>query len=200
MAIEGEAQVEAREEEPEEVKEVSAPPVPTLPSLAEVLRHRLTHRPFRSWCPHCIKGKGREDKHGQSSQKFTVPGIPKIVADYFFIGRRRPASRTERSLEEEEAEKEGQTPILVIKDTLSKCIYAHACPCKGAHDAVVARVIADLDSLGYKRVLVRTDGEPAILDLWARVKERWSGEIVKVESATGDHDANGEAEQAVQKS
>ena len=28
---------------------------------------------------------------------------------------------------------------------------------------------------------------------------RWRGEIVKVEAATGDHNANGDAEQAVQK-
>ena len=97
------------------------------------------------------------------------------------------------------AEREGQTPILVIKDTMSKSLFAHACPRKGADDAVVTRVIADLDSLGYNKVLVRTDGEPAILDLWSAVKAKWTGEIVKVESAVGDHDSNGEAEQAVQK-
>ena len=100
---------------------------------------------------------------------------------------------------EEAAAKEGQTPILVIKDTASKAIFAHACPCKGAHELVVSRVVADLDTMGYKRVLVRTDGEPALLDLWAKVKEKWTGEIVKVEAATGDHNANGDAEQAVQK-
>ena len=86
-----------------------------------------------------------------------------------------------------------------MKDTRSKAIFAHACPCKGAHDSVVERIVADLDTMGYKRVLVRTDGEPALLDLWAKVKENWTGEIVKVESATGDHNANGDAEQAVQK-
>ena len=61
------------------------------------------------------------------------------------------------------------------------------------------RLIQDLDSLGYRRVLIRTDGEPAILDLFAKIKEQWWGEVIKVEAATGDHDANGEAEQAVQK-
>ena len=30
-------------------------------------------------------------------------------------------------------------------------------------------------------------------------KEKWAGEIVKVESVVGDHDSNAEAEQAVQK-
>ena len=88
---------------------------------------------------------------------------------------------------------------MVLKDTMSKSIFAHACPCKGAHEAVVTRIIHDLDVLGYRKVLVRTDGEPAILDLWAKVKEQWWGEIIKVEAATGDHDANGEAEQCVQK-
>ena len=54
--LEGEAQGE--DQEPEEVREPSAPRIPILPSRDEVLRHRLTHRPFRAWCPHCIKGKG----------------------------------------------------------------------------------------------------------------------------------------------
>ena len=183
----------------EEAREVRAPPIPATPSLEEVTQHQLTHRPFRSWCPHCVRGKGREDPHKRSTQKDAWQGVPKLVSDYFFIGRRRPRGREERHQEEEAAEKEGQTPIIVLKDTHSKTIYAHACPCKGAHEAVVTRLVGDLDAMGYKRVLVRTDGEPAILDLWAKVKERWSGDIVKVEAATGDHDANGEAEQAVQK-
>ena len=195
--VEGEAQ--GRAGEPEEVREPSAPRVPILPSREEVLKHRLTHRPFRVWCPHCIKGKGREDRHLKSTQKGIIPGVPKIVSDYFFIGRRRVKERTDRLRDEEEAEKEGQTPILVWKDTSSKSIFSHACPRKGADDLVVKKIIAGLDSLGYKRILVRTDGEPAIVDLWARVKAEWTGEIVKVEAATGDHDANGEAEQAVQK-
>ena len=31
---------------------------PTLPTQAEVDEHMLTHVPFRSWCPHCVKGRG----------------------------------------------------------------------------------------------------------------------------------------------
>ena len=96
--LEGEAQ--GREGEPEEVREPSAPRVPILPSREEVLKHRLTHRPFRTWCPHCIKGKGREDRHLQSRQKGSVPGIPKVVSDYFFIGRRRARDRSERQKDE----------------------------------------------------------------------------------------------------
>ena len=56
-------------EESEEVRQVTAPPVPVTPTRQEVLTHRLTHRPFRSWCPHCVRGKSREDRHHRSSQK-----------------------------------------------------------------------------------------------------------------------------------
>ena len=122
-----------------------------------------------------------------------------MASDDFLIDRKRPPGREERQREEEAAEKEGQTPIVILKDTKSRAIFAHACPCKGKHEAVVTRLVADLDNLGYKRVLIRTDGEPALLDLWAEVKRRWTGEVVKVESATGDHNSNGDAEQAVQK-
>ena len=61
------------------------------------------------------------------------------------------------------------------------------------------KVISDLDSLGYRKVLIRTDGEGPITDLFAEVKKRWWGEIIKVESMVGDSNTNSEAEQAVQK-
>ena len=195
----GEAAREEGAGESEEAREVKAPRIPDAPSRAQVLQHRLTHRPYRSWCPHCVRGKGRADQHRRSSQKDIESDIPKLASDYFFIGQRRPAGREEREREEDQAEKEGQTPIIVLKDTKSKALFAHVCPRKGAHEAVVTRIVADLNTLGYKRVLVRTDGEPAILDLWAKVKDQWGGELVKVESMAGDHDTNGDAEQAVQK-
>ena len=40
----------------EEVRRVKQVLIPNTPSRAEVLEHRLTHRPFRSWCPHCVRG------------------------------------------------------------------------------------------------------------------------------------------------
>ena len=54
---EGEGQVggEAREEE---ARTVHAPPIPNTPTLEEVRQHRLTHYPYRSWCPHCVRGSG----------------------------------------------------------------------------------------------------------------------------------------------
>ena len=33
---------------------------PKLPSKAEVLEDQLTHLPYRTWCPHCIKGREKK--------------------------------------------------------------------------------------------------------------------------------------------
>ena len=94
-------------EEGEEAREVRAPPIPDTPSREQVRLHRLTHRPFRSWCPHCVRGKGRSDQHRRSGQKDEQSEIPKVVSDYFFVGQRRPNGREEREQAEAEAEREG---------------------------------------------------------------------------------------------
>ena len=88
------------EEDSEEIRNPMAPRIPVAPSREEVQQHRLTHRPFRSWCPHCVRGKGRASQHRQSTQKHEVPGIPKLASDYFFVGSRRPTNRGEREAEE----------------------------------------------------------------------------------------------------
>ena len=89
--------------EREEAREVRAPTIPITPSAAEVLQHRLKHHPYRDWCPHCVRGKGREAKHTESKQKDEYFGIPKIASDYFYIGQRRPLGRQEREEAEGEA-------------------------------------------------------------------------------------------------
>ena len=101
---EGSARGEAEEEE---TREVSAPPIPATPTREEVERHRRTHRPFRSWCPHCVRGKGRADRHMASGQKGVESGIPKLASDYFFIWQKRPQGGVEREAEEAAAEREG---------------------------------------------------------------------------------------------
>ena len=35
---------------------------PSTPSCQEMLEHNLTHYPFRSSCPHCVKGKSKANK------------------------------------------------------------------------------------------------------------------------------------------
>ena len=34
---------------------------PKLPCQEEVRQHYLTHMPYRNWCPHCARGRGKGD-------------------------------------------------------------------------------------------------------------------------------------------
>ena len=37
---------------------------PSKPTDEERREHELTHLPFRSWCRHCVRGRGREEYCG----------------------------------------------------------------------------------------------------------------------------------------
>ena len=55
-----------------------------------------------------------------------------------------------------------------------------------------------VDSLGYKRVILKSDQEPAILSLKERVKMESGVEIIMEESPGYDSKGNGEVERAIQ--
>ena len=62
---------------------------PRMPSKREVEEHKLTHLPFRSWCNHCLRGKGlkkghRRCKHGDDDME----KVPRFAMDYGYMNRR----------------------------------------------------------------------------------------------------------------
>ena len=59
-------------------------------------------------------------------------------------------------------------------------------------------ILACLNETGYKRLILKSDNEPAILALKNEVKAQAKDvEIIMQESPTGDHSANGSVEVAV---
>ena len=57
---------------------------PRLPSQREVEAHNLTHVPYRNWCPHCVRARGRDLDHRRSLQDERK--IPEFSFDYCFLG------------------------------------------------------------------------------------------------------------------
>ena len=55
----GEEVVEAEEES----QPVNSLPSPDMPTQSERDEHDLTHWPYRSWCKHCVEGRGIEMGH-----------------------------------------------------------------------------------------------------------------------------------------
>ena len=36
---------------------------PKQPTKQEILEHEATHLPYRSWCRHCVRGRGKSHPH-----------------------------------------------------------------------------------------------------------------------------------------
>ena len=56
---------------------------PSLPNCAEVEEHEKTHLPFRSWCRHCVRGKGKQAQHRRMTQQEVGP---EWHMDFAFMG------------------------------------------------------------------------------------------------------------------
>ena len=59
-------------------------PAPYQPTQAEIDNHNLTHLPYRTWCPVCVKAKGKASGH-RSVESHHNAGVPVISADYAFL-------------------------------------------------------------------------------------------------------------------
>ena len=56
-------------------------PAPGEPTLTERREHELTHLPFRSWCPTCVRAKSKQNHSRTLKTK-----QPVIQLDYAFLG------------------------------------------------------------------------------------------------------------------
>ena len=54
-----ELKVEVEDEAESGSRKVKKMQDPIRPSAGEVCEHNLTHLPYRSWCEHCVKGRGK---------------------------------------------------------------------------------------------------------------------------------------------
>ena len=110
--------------------------------------------------------------------------MPEIGTDYGFFGRDR----------------ENVLPILCVKcrNSSTGCVGATVVDKKGASDYTSSSLTACIKSLGFKRILVRSDNERSLLSLIERVTYNLTGvELVLMTSPERDHQANGLAEVGV---
>ena len=54
------------------------------PSKEEVALHNTSHLPYRSWCPHCVRGKARRRNHRKKLREKSG-GVPVISMDYMWL-------------------------------------------------------------------------------------------------------------------
>ena len=127
----------------EEVIAPRVPPVLAKPTQAEQDEHYATgHAAYRSWCEHCVEGRGRVSPHAVVSES----QLPEIGVDFAYLGP------------------EGsQVTIFACKCKRIGCLAATQVPEKGMNVYALAFFTGWLRGLGWKRLLLRSDNERALL-------------------------------------
>ena len=142
------------DEEQEEGRKPRVLKDPKKPKPEEVEEHMKTHLPYRSWCPHCVRARGIDSSHRASRNTEEGKAIPTVHADYMFM----------KGSQGDEDEEEGVAPILVMKESSTRSTRSMLIPKKGdSVQWVIDKAIKWIEDIGLKRMILKTDQEPAIL-------------------------------------
>ena len=148
--------------------------VPLQPTQKMIDDHEIGHIPFRPWRAACVRGRGESTAHRACKDK-PEDIVPVVSLDYGFFG-------TEEGSKVQEIGS-SKLPILVMKDRSSKAKWSNPVPCKGTEDVyALQNILKNLDETGYKKVILKSDQEPAIKALVEAAKTGWSQELIMEKS------------------
>ena len=146
----------------EEARSARPATTPKTPTPEEYRIHRLTHLPYRSWCPHCVKAKKRNPSHRRIGKE-GKRNIPVISMDYMFVNNKG---------------EDHANPTLVIKDHWRGGVWAFMVIRKGSQTTYISQRVAKIiSSLGYREVVIKCDQEPAIKELQRDIREEMWKEL-----------------------
>ena len=119
---------------------------PKLPSAEAIRAHQLTHQSYRGWCRYCVIGRSDDVRHAASggNREHLV-----ISMDYTYLIK--PG--------------EGGSLIFVVHDANAQSILASVVPSKGVWMTLGSRIGQCTNGFGHGKVVLKTDQEPAIVDL-----------------------------------
>ena len=155
----------------------------------EQSQHRLTHLPFKSWCPSCLAHRARSDKHERSGESHSGP-VPTISFDFFF---------TKSDGKDAKGDEPNKITSLIVVDSHTSFVACVPLEGKAQLDHANREVIKFVQMLGYSEIILHCDNEPAILQLKRLVlKTRQSMALKTRESSTVAYDkSNSLAENAI---
>ena len=99
-----------------------------MPKQDEIDEHNTTHLPFRSWCPHCVQGRGVSADHRKRAKEENE--VPVISVDYWGFKKREPD--------------EHAYPIIRLTDRRTKMKFAYVAPKKGIDHYGVEQTAKDI--------------------------------------------------------
>ena len=157
---------------------------PRLPTQAEVDNHNITHVPYRNWCPHCVRGRGKDLDHRRSVDENRY--VHEFSFDYCFMGNDGGSKVT----------------ILVGRERTTGMTMATVVPAKGSSGQFAVLKVLDFVRLcgaGERDIVVKSDQEPAIEVLIKDLVQARRGAATVVEqSPVASSGSNGVVERAIQ--
>ena len=171
------------QQEPDEALDPAVKKVTPLPSEEEQRQHRVTHLPFRSWCPQCVAAAANDDPH--RARRLATPKpleVPEVHWDYCF-----PRDETDWNV------------VLVGRDRETRMTVAHVVPYKGAGvEWLGEQLVRDLVRFGaHGKVTLKSDQEPAIVDVLKEVAKMRGNRTTIENSPVADSKGNGLIERAI---
>ena len=113
------------EEVSEEARDMVSKKVCAAPTAEEVRVHRLTHVPYRAWCPECVAAKGVDDPHRPRGLEFASE-FPEVHFDYCFLRDQKGAP---------------SVTVIVGKDRRTRSFLGHVVPGKGVKSRWIPQCI-----------------------------------------------------------
>jgi len=129
---------------------------PQEPTQEERELHNLTHMPYRSWCPLCVRTKGRGDYHKQRYDK-----KPVVQVDYCFL--------TSTLDGEDGAKEKVDVPILSAIDVSTGLVASAIVKCKGVDDYALKELQRFILESGRSGGILQSDQETSIRALCREV-------------------------------
>ena len=106
---------ESEEELNADAQEAKPLPIPAKPTPEMIAAHEVCHLPFRSWCSHCVRGRGKSFQHRRVQHDQDDDAHPVVSLDYAFFGA--PGEL------EQEAIGGAKMPVLVVKGFPKQCLH-----------------------------------------------------------------------------
>ena len=130
--------------------------IPNTPTVEEYMKHQITHYPFKSWCPICVKNAAQNNPHKNISH---VRQTEIFGMDYMYM--------TSKPTKEEIAH-----PILVIKGRISGGVWTLPVTRKGPYlSNITQRVNNIITAVGCPKVILKSDQGPAMSSLQKEIRK-----------------------------
>ena len=119
---------------------------PREPSKEEREEHEKTHLPFRNWCRHCVRGRGKEEACRDAKRD---QDVAEVHLDFMFMGD----EGDDRTL-----------AVLVVKERSRGMVMSTVAPRKSSGQWLGRRVMAFMREAGceVEAVVIKSDNEPAL--------------------------------------